>query len=70
MRGPAFNGCVAGNDLPRTPAELACLAGYGVLYRGDTNLTILDPRDPQLPPGTLRLDCAEGYLEGTFTDTL
>lgn len=49
-----------------------CMDSYGVISRETGRFSTLDVRDEQLQlsPGTMRIDCAEGYSTGSFDDTL
>jgi len=51
---------------------LRCAALHGLVYRGGTNTSTVDPRDvdPNAHPGQARLQCDEGFTVGTFDDTL
>lgn len=53
-------------------AWIQCVARHGFLYRGNQNVTILDPRDEaeQLHSGAFRIVCNEGHREASFDDTL
>lgn len=60
-------GSAFGSDAERT-SQARCLAPLGVFMRGTGTMHEVDPRDPQEDPGTLRMDCTEGFREFHFAD--
>jgi hypothetical protein len=62
-------GVLIGEEAQRT-SMARCLARYGVILRATGTMHQVDPRDPQVRPGVLRVDCREGYQEFSFDDHL
>lgn len=56
-------------EAPERLRHAVCLRPYGVLVRGEGTI-LTDPRDEQVRPGTLRVECAEGTREFNFDDPL
>jgi hypothetical protein len=59
-------------DAATMETTATCMDGYGAIYRDGSRFRQIDPRDERehLPAGTMRIDCAEGYLEGAFDDAV
>jgi len=58
------------DDNPSPERTARCLLTWGLLTRDESVMHTVDPRDPQLPPGIMRLECREGYYEGSFENTM
>lgn len=64
-----FRAYAAGRHQP-DDSWVRCVAEFGYIYQGASNTSILDPRDqdPSWRPGRTELACAEGHMEGRFSD--
>jgi hypothetical protein len=60
----------AGNDFSEGARDrfARCAMPFGIILRGESTMSQVDPRDPQERPGALRVQCDEGFSASSFED--